>query len=153
MTNDRSPAEIAERLSRRRGRILMAQGMIFLFWQLTYYAWAQTPEPLRTVDHVKLSAWSFWVLALLVLITTGGGWFRGAEVRRLLNDELTRDNRARAQATGFLLAVLSGLAVFVVNQYIEPVSTLDAIHLILSFAVGGAVLRFGLLERRGAREQ
>ena len=46
MTDNRSPAEIAERLSRRRGRILMAQGVIFLFWQVTYYAWDQTPEQL-----------------------------------------------------------------------------------------------------------
>lgn len=151
MTDHRSAAQIAERVSRRRGRILFTQGLIFLIWQGTYYAWGSTLQGDRLVDHVKISAWVAWVLVLLLMMATGGGLFRGREVRRLINDEGSVDNRRRGQEAGFFAAILGGLAMYGINQYVEPVSALDAIHAILSVGVGVAMLRYGMLERRAER--
>jgi hypothetical protein len=150
MTDDRT-IQIAERMSRRRGRILFLQGALFLVWQGSFYAWGAETGGDRLVDQVKVSAWAVWVLALLVMMATGGGWLRGREVRRLMNDEVSVDNRRRGQQAGFFAAALGGLAVYAVNQYVEPVSTLDAIHATLSVGVAVAILRYAMLERRAER--
>jgi len=152
MTDNPSTAQIAERLSRRRGRILMLQGLLFLLWQVSFYTWGAVADGPRLVDHVKVSAWAVWILVLLLVMATGGGWFRSREVRRLINDEVSADNRRRGQQAGFFAAVLSGLGVYAINQYVEPLSAMDAIHATLSIGIGVAILRYALLERRGDRE-
>lgn len=151
MTDTRSASQIAERISRRRGRVLFIQGLMFILWQCSFYAWGATGDSDRLVSQVKISAWVVWVLALMLLMSTGGGWFRSREVRRLINDEVSIDNRRRGQQAGFYGAVLGGLAVYAINQYVEPISTLDAIHAILSVGAGAAILRYAMLERRGER--
>jgi len=152
MTETRSAAQIAERVSRRRGRVLFTQSLMFILWQASFTAWGSAGAGDRLVDQVKISAWVVWVLGLMLLMSTGGGWFQSREVRRLINDEVSVDNRRRGQQAGFYGAVLGGLVVYAINQYVEPVSTLDAIHAILSVGVGAAILRYGMLERRGDRE-
>lgn len=152
MADSHSASEIAERVSRRRGRMLMFQGLLFILWQGSFYAWGAAADGPRLVDHVKVSAWAVWILALLVLMATGGGWFRSREVRRLINDEVSVDNRRRGQQAGFFASVLGGLGVYAVNQYVEPVSALDAIHATLSIGIGVAILCYGMLERRGDRD-
>lgn len=147
----RTAAQTAERVSRRRSRILMAQAVLFLIWQGTFYAWGAETDGARLVDHVKISAWAAWVLALLVMMATGGAWIHSREVRRLVNDEVAVDNRRRGQQFGFFAAVLAGLGVYGVHQFVTPIGTLDAIHAILTIGVGAAILRYALLERRGER--
>ena len=151
MADNRSASEIAERVTRRRGRVLFSQALIFILWQVSFYAWGATGPGDRLIDHVKVSAWAVWVLALLQLMATGGGWFRSREVRRLINDEVAVDNRRRGQQAGFYAAILGGLVVYAINQFVEPVSTRDAIHATLSLGVGAALLRYAMLERRGER--
>lgn len=150
MADTRSASEIAERVTRRRGRILFTQALMFTLWQGGFYAWGASVGD-RLVDQIKISAWAVWVLILLLLMSTGGGWFRSREVRRLINDEVAVDNRRRGQQAGFYGAILGGLGVYAVNQFVEPVSTLDAIHATLSLGVGVAILRYGMLERRAER--
>lgn len=150
MADNRSASEIAERVTRRRGRVLFSQALMFILWQ-GFYAWGATDAGDRLIDQVKVSAWSFWVLALLQLMATGGGWFRSREVRRMINDEVAVDNRRRGQQAGFYAAILGGLVVYAINQFVEPVSTRDAIHATLSLGVGVALLRYAMLERRGER--
>ena len=147
----RTAAEAAERFSRRRRRILMAQGLLFLIWQASFYAWGAETDGTRLVDQVKVSAWAVWVLALLLMMATGGGWIHGREIRRLMNDEVAIDNRRRGQQFGFFAAALAGLGVYAVNQFVEPIGTLDAIHAVLTIGVGAAILRYALLERRAER--
>ncbi len=152
MTETRSAAQIAERVSRRRGRMLFYQGLFFILWQGSFYAWGAAVDGDRLVDHVKVSAWAVWILLLLVLMSTGGGWFRNREVRRLINDEVAVDNRHRGQQAGFFASVLGGLGVYAVNQFVRPISALDAIHATLSIGIGVAILRYATLERRGDRD-
>lgn len=142
-----SDVEKAERLGRRRARLFVFQGLLFLVWQATFFS-SPAGESLRTVDHVKISAWLVWAIALLVLLATGGGLLRSREVRALLDDELTRRHRTRAYVTGFWMAVASGLALYVIGMF-EDVTARETIHTILSIAIGSAMFSFGIHERRG----
>ncbi len=141
-----SDVEKAEKLGRRRARIFVFQGLIFLVWQTTFFT-SPIGEPLRTVDHVKISAWLVWALLLLFLLATGGNWLRSKAVRALLDDELTRRHRIRAYVTGFWLAVASGLILYVIGMF-EDVTAREAIHTILSIGIGSAIFSFGISERR-----
>jgi hypothetical protein len=142
--------ERAERLSRRRARIIAVQAIIFLTWQGLFFT-RPVEEPMRTVDTVKLSAWFVWVLLLLVLLATGGNWLRGRKVRALLNDEFTRQNRTFAYVMGFWTAVGTCMGLYVVEMF-EPVSGREAVHIVLSMAIAAALLNFAMRERRSVRE-
>jgi hypothetical protein len=143
-----SDVERADRIGRKRARLFAFQGLLFLIWQTTFYT-SPAAGPLRTVDSIKISAWLVWAMLLLVLLATGGGFLRGKEVRALLDDELTRRNRTHAYVAGFWAAVLSALAVYCIGMF-EVVTGREAIHLILSIAIGTAMFVFGTRERRSA---
>jgi hypothetical protein len=142
-----SDVEKAERLGRRRARLFVFQGLIFLVWQTTFFT-SPIGAPLRTVDHVKISAWLVWAIALLVLLATGGGLLRSRAVRALMDDELTRRHRIRAYVVGFWMAVASALALYVIGMF-EDITAREVIHTILSIAIGSAIFSFGISERRG----
>lgn len=141
-----SDVEKAEKLGRRRARMFIFQGLIFLIWQTTFFT-TPAAEPFRTVDHVRLSAWLVWALVLCLLLATGGGLLRSRAVRSLLDDELTRSHRARACVIGFWMAVASGLLLYVVGMF-EDVTAREAIHIILSVGIGSAIFSFGISQRR-----
>jgi hydrogenase/urease accessory protein HupE len=84
---------------------------------------------------------------LLVVLATGGFWFRKPELRAMVNDELSRAHRADGLATGFVLAMVTGIILYVVGTAV-PLSDRLAIHVIVSIGIGAAVIRFGMLERR-----
>ena len=140
--------EEAERIGRRRARIFAAQAILFLSWQALFFA---TPldGPMRSVDSVKLGAWFFWVLALLVMLATGGGLLRHRRLRGLLNDEFTRANRNAAYGMGFWSAAGTGIGLYVVDLF-EPVSGREAVHTMLSVAIAAALLTFAARERRSS---
>lgn len=151
MAEATSPSEIAERVSRRRTRIMYVQAMIFVIWQATFFGWlSPVADPLRRVDQVKLGAWLVWALALLLLLATPPGWFQKREVKRLLDDEVSRANRAAALGVGFWVGALTGIALFLLTLFVE-METLQTLHLVLSASIGAAVLRFAALERRAER--
>lgn len=140
--------EKAERIGRSRARLFALQAVMFVAWQGLFFL--NPPDaPLRNVDSVKIWAWLLWVVALLALLATGGGLLRGRGVRRLLNDELTRRNRLHSYAAGFWAASASAVLLFVVNLY-DAVSGREAIHILLSAAIGAALVTFALRERRSA---
>ena len=141
--------ERAERLSRRRARIFAVQAIIFISWQGLFFS-RPVEEPMRAVDSVKLSAWFVWVLLLLVLLATGGNFWRGRKVRALLNDEFTRRNRAQAYVAGFWAAAISAIGLYLIDLF-DAVTAREAIHLILSAAIASALITFAARERRGLR--
>jgi len=145
--SEASDVERAHGIGRRRARVFAAQAVLFIGWQAMFYSGAQE-DPARAVSAVKLSAWFVWALVLLVMLGTGGG-FRHRRLRGLLNDELIRQHRARACVTGFWVAAASCIGLYLVGMF-EPVGGREAIHVILSAAVGAALLTFALLERRTA---
>lgn len=146
---DSADVERAERLGRRRARIFAVQAILFVSWQGLFFS--RAPEAsVRAVDTVKISAWFVWALVLLMLLATGGNLLRGRKLRALLNDELTRRNRTQAYVAGFWAAAISAIGLYLINLF-EVVTTREAIHLILSAAIGSALITFAARERRGLR--
>ncbi|MEO8177080.1 MAG: hypothetical protein ABI626_10540 [Sphingomicrobium sp.] len=143
--NQISNVEQAERLSRKRARMLPVLAVVYLTQQASFFA--DSPAAGRSVDHVKIGAWLILSLVLLLAISTNGFWFRSREVRALLDDESTRANRLTATSAGFFAAMLAAILLYLVDQF-EPIATRETIHIILSVGLAAALIRFGMLERR-----
>lgn len=149
---DVGAVETADRLSRRRRRGLWASAVLFVLWQGLFYTWgAPDRAPLRRVDELKVSAWVVWCLALMLLLATGGGFLQRRHLRRLMNDEVSTANRHGAQRFGFWAAMITAVGVYVA-EFLVRLSTHDAIHIIMTAGLGGALLRYALLERRSEWE-
>ena len=137
--------EQADRLGRRRARVFPILGLFIVIQQAAYF---EHGNGQRLVDHVQIGAWAAMSAVVLVVLRTGGFWFRSAELRALLNDEGTRANRAAAFGTGFVFAMVTGIVLYVI-QGAWPFSSGEAIHLIVTVGLLTALMRFSILERRG----
>lgn len=142
--------ETADRLTRRRARMLPLLVIIFLTQQASYFA-AVAEEGTRTVDHVKIGAWLVLSIVMLLALTTGGFWLKPARIRALMDDEVTRANRTEAFRIGFLVTMVGAIALYFVTWF-EPVSGREAIHLLMTLGLAAALLRFGFLERRALKD-
>ena len=143
MSNPSDPAENADRLTRRRARVIVPLALIFGMQQASYFA----TNANQRADHLRLSAWVVMGFALLALLLSGGGWFRSSETRALMNDDVTRANRDRALTFGFTAAMGAGLVLYPFID-IWQVSAREAVHIIVSAGMVTALLRFSILERR-----
>jgi hypothetical protein len=124
--------------------------VLFISWQGLFFT-SPPGDPLRTVGAVKISAWLVWALLLLFILATGGGLIRHRRLRGLLNDELTRQNRTRGFVAGFWASAVACVGLYLVGMF-EPLSGREAIHIVLSAAIGTALLKFAILERGTATE-
>lgn len=144
---ERSAAEQAEQMSLRRARVLPLLVLIYVTQQFSYFSQTQTE---RLVDHVRIGGWVILSLVLLAALSTKGFWFHRQEVRDLIDDESTRSHRRDAMVWGFLASMLVAILLYVVAMF-EAVSGREAIHIIVSFGLAAALVRFGVLERRAHR--
>jgi hypothetical protein len=144
-----SASATAERLSRKRARMLPVLAVLFLAQQATYFT--GTGHGDRTVDHVHIAAWLVMSVVLLLALATGGGWIYSKEVRALANDESTRVHRGDAFGLAFLASMAAGVALYIVSLY-EPLDGRDAIHAVMTIGIATALVRFGYLERRALRD-
>src|SRR5215213_599552 len=142
--NDRTIQEKAERLSSRRARMLPFLAVIFLSQQVTYFTTVRGYEHVATV---KISAWLLLSIVLLAALATKGFWFQPKEVRDLIDDENTRANRNEAMRWGFVFGMGSAIGIYVLTMF-EVVTGREAVHIVLSFGIAAALLRWGVLERR-----
>lgn len=145
---DGNVAAQAERLSRRRARMLPVVALIFLAQQATYFS---GDRGARATDHVHIAAWLVLSAILLLVLATGGGWIYPRAVRELANDEVTRAHRAAAFAFGFFASMVSCIGLYALDLF-EPLSGRDAIHLIMTIGIAAALLRFAMLERRALKD-
>jgi len=141
--------ETADRLTRRRARMLPVLAIIFLTQQASYFA-AVVEEGSRDVDHVKIGAWLILSIVMLLALTTGGFWFKPARIRALMDDEVTRANRTEAFRIGFLVTMIAAIGLYFITLF-EPVSGREAIHILMTLGLAAALLRFGFLERRALK--
>lgn len=144
-----SDIETADRLARRRARMLPFLAIMFLTQQAAYFA--QPDMGMRAVDHVKIGAWVLLSVVLVLVLATGGFWFKPKRVRALLDDDVTRANRAEAFRIGFLATMAGAIVLYLVSQF-EPMSGREAIHILTTIGIAAALLRFAWLERRDLRE-
>src|SRR6476469_8968795 len=123
-----SDAEEADRLSRRRARMTVALGIIFVSQQFTFFS--DRAEDHRAVTWVHTSGWLVLAAVILAGIATGGFWRKPQAVRALMEDEVTRENRHRALSLVFVLAMITAMVLYLFDRF-EPVGAPIAIHLIL----------------------
>lgn len=147
--NQQTEAESrAERVANRSNKILWASAVAFGIWQVAYFFVFQRPDSgMRTVDMVVTAGLLAWVLALLALLATGGGLFAGRDVRRILDDELARTNRAVAYRNAFWAMMSVAFAGYVLAQ-LMPIGELLLAHASLSAGVVVAALTMVVLNRR-----
>jgi divalent metal cation (Fe/Co/Zn/Cd) transporter len=138
----------ADRLGHKRAQTLLMLAALFLFQQAAFFAARpETHMLVRTVDQIKIGVWVVLSAVLLLVLLTGGMWLRGRTVRHLLNDDVSRANRAAAVSLGFFCAMTVALLLYVLAGCAE-VSQREAIHAIVTAGIVPALLRFGILERR-----
>lgn len=140
-----SAADQADRLSRRRARMMLPLALIFIVQQATFLN--EKANDHRLVSWVHTIAWVVLAAVILAGLLSAGFWFKPKALRALMEDEVTRENRYRALSLGFVLAMVSAMILFVVDRF-EAIDGATAIHLILSVGLGAALMRFSLLERR-----
>jgi hypothetical protein len=143
-------AEKADYLSRRRARILPVLAIIYLTQQASYIT-IRSGAAIRSVDQVKISAWLVLSAVLLAALATKGFWFQPREIRSMIDDEVTRSNRADAMRFGFIFAMLTCIVVYFITMF-KIVDGRDAVHIIMSDGLGAALIRWGWLERRAHRD-
>lgn len=144
---ERTIFQEADRLSRRRARVLPVLAIFYLAQQVAFF---NSLNGERLVDHFRIGAWVMLSTVLLAGLVTGGFWLRKPELRAMLNDELSKAHRADAVRIGFILAMATGIILYIVGTAI-PISDREVIHLIVSVGIGAALIRFGMLERRGEK--
>jgi hypothetical protein len=145
-----SVTDQAERTIRRRARVSTVLALLFIGLQGVYFGKSIKFDALGAggaPDGLRISAWLVMALVLLFLLLTGGGLLQSRAVRRLANDESTREHRRQAFATGFLAMIACGLGLYVLASF-EPIAGPEVVHLMLTVGVGAALLSFGAQERR-----
>jgi hypothetical protein len=144
-----SDIETADRLTRRRARMLPFLAIIFLTQQIVYFA--DVDVRARMVDHVKVGAWLLLSVVLLLALATGGFWLKPRAVRALMDDEVTRANRAEAFRIGFLVTMIAGIGLYFLDQ-LAPMSGREAVHILVTIGIATALIVFGALEKRALRD-
>ena len=146
MPDSSSPAETADRLNRRRARILPVLAAFMLIQQATFFG---ASGGVRSVDMVRNSAWIVLAAVIVATLVTGGYWLQSREVRRLIDDEVTQANRSSALAWGFTVAMIAAIGLFALESFGPgQATTREAIHIIVTAGLATALLRFGYVERR-----
>jgi len=130
--------------------MLPAVAVIYPSQQATCFSALQSPTHASSYAF-RISAWLVLTALVLAALATKGFWLQAREIRDLIDDEHTRANRLDALRLGFIFAIVTGMAIYFLDQF-EPLTAGAAAHLILTFGLGAALIRFGLLERRAHRD-
>lgn len=149
MSQDSTNA-MAERASNRRMQALPVITALYCAQQAAYFLGTGAGTGDAPIHNVLSVSWLALSVTMLLFLTTGGVWFHPRDVRRLANDELTRAHRDAALCVGFIASMVACVIVYLVCID-RPVQGRDAVHVIMSFGIAVALVRFAFLERRAAR--
>lgn len=139
--------------SRRRRMILMIMAAAFLVWQVPamdfFNAVPGSNEKLKGL--LSAAGFLFWAGGLVFLLASGRAAARSErpQVSAALEDELVRSNRSKSFVVGYIATLVASGIVFAISL-IQPLSGIDAAHLILVIAVVSPMFAFVVLERPGA---
>jgi uncharacterized membrane protein len=145
-----SLSDRAEFLSKRRARMLPALAVIFLSQQASFFSQMSGGEHV-SAEKAKISAWLVLSVVLLLGLATKGFWLEPKAVRDLVDDENTRANRNEAMRWGFLFAMGTAIGVYILTMF-DTVTGREAVHIVLSFGIAAALLRWAVLEHRAHRD-
>ncbi len=148
--SQRSVSEKAGYPGRQRQAVLPFLAIIYFTQQFSFLS-ALGDGTHRDVDHFKIGAWVALSIVLLFALASKGFWFQPKEVRELIDDESTRANRLDAMRLGFLFACGAAIAAHFVAEF-QPLTVGETAHLVLTFGLGAALIRFGVLERRAHKD-
>lgn len=130
----------AEQLTRRRARAMPVFAILLITQQGAFVGHGAP-------DRIRIAAWLVISIVLLLFLTTGGGWTRGRAIRALMNDETTRAHRARALSLGFSCTMATGIVLYVASLF-KPVAGREAVHVMMTVGIAGALIAFATAERR-----
>ena len=134
----------AERSMKHRAHILFLLSTVFVVIQGSLIGSKGPP------GFLQISVWVVMAIGLLAFFATGGGWTRSRAVRALMNDESTRNHRARATTIAFYNMMASGVVVYGLGM-IKPVSGGEEAHIIMTVGIASALTAFWGLERAALR--
>ena len=144
-SNFSTAEEAVEHLTRRRARIVPFIVAMYLALQVELGSKiAQT----GTLDLERGIAWL--LLSAVLLSAVSGSGLEGLmnpAWRPFLNDELTASHRLNARAFGFLGCMFAAL-VLLIGMIWTTLSGLQVVHMVVTFGIASAMLRFVQLERR-----
>ena len=138
--------EFADRLSRKRPIGVAAATLVFLVIQLFFH-----PGFGMTGAAGRGYGWVVNAFVLLLLLSPVAGFARGRRVQSLVNDEVARLHARSAMAVGFWTAMGVALALFSLPAS-ATLSAREALYLVVTPAIGVALLFFSWLEWRANRD-
>ena len=130
--------------------MLPALAVIFLSQQASFFSQMSGGEHV-SAEKAKISAWLVLSALMLFGLATKGFWLEPKEVRNLVDDENTRANRNEAMRWGFLFGMGSAIAVYILTMF-DTVTGREGVHIIMSFGIAAALLRWAVLERRAHKD-
>ena len=147
----RTPVEIADEASRKRAWLLALGAIVFAVGQaLSAPPFRFTPD--AGLYHSRGIFWIVNVILLLALLATGGGLLNSAQVRALMNDEVSRMNYHTSAILGFWIAMIVGLGLYIVPP-VKGLTGQQAVYLVVTAGVFVASMAFSFLELRAHRDE
>jgi hypothetical protein len=134
--------EKAERLSRGRAAIMALAALVLVINLVLQYG-----NPAYVSADPRGASWLLVIGLWLFILWNGGGLRLKGNMRALLNDELSLQNRARALSIGFYAGVLGALLLYALEWRIA-IGAGDALKLVSGGALAAALLRYAWLEWR-----
>lgn len=134
-----------DRVQRRRRGVIIAFAVLLTTMSAAYTAYsAPIAGGLRAVDILRAAA--FLMLAAIISIRSTTG-FSLIGRNAVLDDELTRANRADAARAGFWALMIASVAGFIASYFVT-LTLAEASPLLIAVGAGAAALRFARLEGR-----
>jgi len=132
-----------EKTTTRRRRVLVAVAIL-----LGLFAMAMTATPVETPRSVDIVRTAGFIILALVIALRSTTAFSFVGRNAVLDDELTRANRASAARVGFWAMFLAAMVMLVVS-FIETVTPMQIMPVLIGAGAVSAALRFAVLEGRG----
>jgi len=102
-------------------------------------------SPVNDAATFRGGSWLVTVALAIAIIATGGGLNLNRQLRALMNDELSRENRRRAVALGFYVAMLVTIVLYVVSWSV-PIEVRAALRLVSGLGIAATLARYAMLE-------